>query len=193
MDGIPGNTSPSTLKPTASLKISSVRRAVFLTCCERQAYSLLRRLFAPGKPATAELSGIRDMHYSRKPSHVVSRFMFNTTVCQEGEAASDLIVAINFLSEDCEYGTFRDSTLRDRTVRAINDDAEMRKRLLELPELTLDLAWKTVIVIVAARKDPRTLSTGAQGTSANFIENNSAPITCYRCSDRHLANALSAS
>lgn len=148
------------------------RRAVFLTCCGRQVYSLLRSLLAPGSPATTELSVILDAldtHYSPKPSQTVARFKFNTRTRREGETVSDFIACLNRLSEECEYGTFRDSLLRDRIVCGIND-AQMQTRLLELPDLTLDLAKKTTIAIEAARKDLVALSIRPEGTAANFVK-----------------------
>lgn len=75
---------------------------------------------------------------------------------------------------------------RDRIVCGIND-THMQTPLLELPELTLDLAKKTVTAIEAARKDSRALSISAEGAAANFVKNNSALITRYRCGDRRLA------
>ncbi|XP_064475575.1 uncharacterized protein K02A2.6-like [Ornithodoros turicata] len=60
-------------------------------------------------------------------------------------------------------------------------------RLLEVPDLTLAIAKKTVVAIEAARNDSRALSTQSEGTAANFVKNKSTGITCYRCGDKHLA------
>ncbi|XP_064470186.1 uncharacterized protein K02A2.6-like [Ornithodoros turicata] len=165
------------------------QRAVFLTCCGKQTYTLLRSLLAPAAPSATALPAILealDSHYSPKPSQVVARYKFNTRVRQEGEAVSDFIAALNRLSDDCEFGTFRDSMLRDRIVCGIND-AQMQTRLLEVPDLTLAIAKKTVVAIEAARNDSRTLSTQSEGTAANFVKNKSTGITCYRCGEKHLA------
>ncbi|XP_064469712.1 uncharacterized protein LOC135384441 [Ornithodoros turicata] len=111
------------------------QRTVFLTCCGKQIYTLLRSLLAPAAPSATALSAILealDSHYSPKPSQVVARYKFSTRVRQEGEAPC----------------------------------------LLEVPDLALVFAKKTVVVIEAARNDSKTLSTQSEGTAANFAKNN---------------------
>ncbi|KAH6927972.1 hypothetical protein HPB50_010202 [Hyalomma asiaticum] len=101
--------------------------------------------------------GVLGKHFSPKPSEVVVTFKFNSRTRQVGETAADYFASFNKLADDCGFGPFRERMLRDRIVAGINDEA-VQRRLLEQPDLTLDMAKKTVIAMEAASKDSRALS-----------------------------------
>ncbi|XP_077485394.1 uncharacterized protein LOC144095592 [Amblyomma americanum] len=174
------------------------KRAVLLTCCGPATYTLLRNLLAPVKPCEASLTTIFDVlgrHFSPQPSEVVASFKFNSRTRQAGEAAADYFAALNKLADECGFGTFRERMLRDRIVAGINDES-MQRRLLELPDLTLDMAKKTVIAMEAANKDSQVLSTAPAPFVAptNAVSRDSTKprreetaILCFRCGGGHLA------
>lgn len=173
------------------------QKAVFLTCCGPATYTLLRNLLAPVKPCNASLTTIFDVlgkHFSPKPSEVVATFKFNSRTRQVGETAADYFASLNKLADDCGFGTFRERMLRDRIVAGINDEA-VQRRLLEQPDLTLDMAKKTVIAMEAASKGSRELSMASVPfvASTNAVSRGSSKprregaMACFRCGGEHLA------
>ncbi|XP_042148862.1 uncharacterized protein LOC115324540 [Ixodes scapularis] len=114
----------------------------------------------------------------------------------DGETAADFFACLNKLADDCGFGAFRNRMLRDRIVGGINDEM-IQRRLLEIPDLTLDLAKKTVVAMEAAKKDSQMLSTSIQPNlaSANTLSRDAAvnpkwktgTISCFRCGGEHYA------
>ncbi|XP_075556628.1 uncharacterized protein LOC142588693 [Dermacentor variabilis] len=136
------------------------QRAVLLPCCGAATYTLLQSLLALVKPCEAKSTSILDIlgkHFSPKPSEVDATFKFNSGTRQAGEAAADYFASLNKLADDCEFRPFRDKMLHGYAVAGINNET-LQRRLLELPDLMLDMAKETVIAMEAASKDLQVLS-----------------------------------
>ena len=69
----------------------------------------------------------------------MERYTFNMRGQQHGENFDSFYMDIRNLSKDCEYGTLRDSLIRDRIVCGIQSGI-VRARLLRDKELTLTKA-----------------------------------------------------
>lgn len=169
-------------------------RSIFLSCCGPRTYSLLRNLVKPQAPQDKTLSEILTIlgkHYAPTPSSVVQRFRFNSRVRSETESVSDFIAALKSLSEHCDYGAELEKMLRDRIVCGIND-AVIQTRLLEIPDLTFEVAVQTARAMESAKKDAGELCQAQASTSVlstHQIMHAAKDTSCYRCGDKsHLAS-----
>ena len=79
---------------------------------------------------------------SPKKNVTVSRYYFNTRNEKSGEKFDTFLTSLKTLAKDCEYRELKDSLIKDRIVCGV-DDNELRKRLLQTEELTLDKAVRT--------------------------------------------------
>ncbi|XP_064476027.1 uncharacterized protein K02A2.6-like [Ornithodoros turicata] len=163
------------------------QKAVFLSCCGAKTYSILRSLLAPQTPADRDLTSIfsaLDAYFALKCSEVLARYKFNSRVRREGEYVSDFVAALRRLTEGCDYGTFQETMLRDRIVCGVNDTG-MQTRLLETPDLTYDLAVKTLLAMETAQKDSREISKTENLSAGACAINSAQQRPCYRCNGKH--------
>ncbi|XP_072182146.1 uncharacterized protein [Diadema setosum] len=116
------------------------RQATLLTVIGPAAYSLLRSLVSPAKPADkkyAELVQVMTEHYTPAPSEIVDRCKFNSRFRKDSETISKFIAALKSMAEHCNYGSTLGEMIRDRLVCGIRHDRIQR---ILLAEKKLDLA-----------------------------------------------------
>jgi hypothetical protein len=129
--------------------------AVLLSVVGAKTYELLRTLTAPEKPAQrtfAQLCEVLGKHLAPKPLIIAERFRFHKRNQKQGETISEYCVAIQKLSEQCEFGTTLKDTLRDRLVCGLASEHIQRKLLVEV-DLTYDRAKAIALAAETATKD----------------------------------------
>jgi hypothetical protein len=122
-------------------------------------YELLRTLTAPVKPAEktfAELCQVLETHLAPKPIVIAERFRFHKRNQRAGESISEYCIAIQKLSEHCDFGTTLNNSLRDRLVCGLANEHIQRKLLVEA-DLTYDRAKAIALAAETATKDAEEL------------------------------------
>ena len=85
-----------------------------------------------------------DTHIVGQVNETYERYIFNGRNQQDGEAFDDYLTDLRNLAKSCNFcACLRDSLLRDRIVMGIRSN-EIRRKLLEIPELTLEQCINTV-------------------------------------------------
>jgi len=156
--------------------------AVLLIVIGGKAYELLRSLTAPAKPADKtfdELCQTLDRHLAPKPLIIAERFRFHRRNQNAGESIADFCVAIQKLSEHCQFGTTLNDALRDRLVCGLANEHIQRKLLVEAA-LTYDRAKTIAIAAETAVKDAVELRHQPTAASATDVNKLTAP-KCTRC------------
>ena len=122
------------------------QHAILLSFVGVSMYQLIRNLLAPAKPTQHTFKQIVDTvqaHHQPKPSVIMQRFQFHSSVRQVGESVSAFVAELRKLSRYCNFREALNNMLRDRLVCGINESPTQR-RLLAESELTyakaLDLA-----------------------------------------------------
>ena len=70
---------------------------------------------------------------------IIEPHKLNTRFQEVSEAVQNFITALKILEDTCEFGTLKDSLIRDRIVCGVSSDA-LRKQLLKERDLTLHKA-----------------------------------------------------
>ena len=103
------------------------RRAILLTGCGYQTYSLMKDLLSPTKPhdkSYAALVELIQWHYKPKPEQIMLRYKFYTHQRSEGQLASEFVADLRHLASRCDFGTRLDEMLRDFfVIQGINSDS----------------------------------------------------------------------
>ena len=104
---------------------------------------------------------------------IIERHKFNTRFQEASEPVQNFITALKILADTCEFGTLKDSLIRDRIVCGMSSDA-LRKQLLKERDLTLHKAVQLCQIHESAERYSKevsdqqevlwTLSCTAQGT-----------------------------
>ena len=111
-----------------------VKRAIMLSEMGKKAYILLRNLCAPAKPGDetfAELVKLMRQHQHPTPSVIVERLKFHKRDRRPAESVAAYVSELRRLSGTCDFGDNIDSSLRDRLVCGMYDDAIQRRLLAE--------------------------------------------------------------
>lgn len=120
-----------------------------------KSYNTLRSLTAPDLPSTktyTELCSLLTKHFCPPPLEIVERFKFHKRNQGADESLSDFLAAIKRLSEHCNFGDNLMTSLRDRFVCGVKDEA-IQKRLLQEQGLTLDKATALAFAMETAHRD----------------------------------------
>ena len=91
-----------------------------------------------------------------KKNPTVLRHKFNSRVQSTAESADHFITDLKLLSLDCEYGPLRDEMIRDRLVVGVHSE-EMKEKLLQESDLTLDTAVKIVKAIEGSKQHVKSI------------------------------------
>ena len=145
------------------------KRAVFLSVCGSQVYSVLRSVCAPDLPATKtyeELAEAALIHFSPKQGVIVSRYKFNRTM-QQGQSVSVFLAELRRMAKDCAYGDRLDEQLRDRFVCGLSNGAVLRRLLQEGDNLSLASAVKIATAMETAAADLQEIGSGGSSIEAD--------------------------
>jgi len=113
--------------------------AIFLACIGADAYEIFATMeFAneTDKQDPDKLIDAFERHCVGDVNEVYERYVFHRRQQEPGETFDAFVGDLRRLVKTCDYGTVEDSTIRDRIVLGIRDDAT-RKKLLQTRKLDL--------------------------------------------------------
>lgn len=113
--------------------------AIFLACIGSDAYELYATMdFADeqDRENPVKLLEAFENHCVGEVNEVYERYVLHSRQQEPGETFDVFLGDLRRLIKTCEYGTAEESTIRDRIVLGIRDDAT-RKKLLQTRKLTL--------------------------------------------------------
>ena len=158
--------------------------AVMVTVMGAKAYSLLRNLVAPDKPADknfSELVKTLKDHLHPKPLIIAERFKFHKRDQKEGETIAQYVAALRKLADTCEFEAFLEQALRDRLVCGLYAENIQRKLLTEA-KLTLSRAYEIAQGMEAAQRQASEFH-ASRNPEVKYVQspsaNNKRP--CGRC------------
>jgi hypothetical protein len=110
------------------------------------------------------------------------RHVFKSKVQKSDESINQFVTELRRLSVNCNYGTLRESLIRDQLVSGVLC-ADVKERLLREPDLTLDGAVKLCRAAEASKQHVKGLNIGAGATSgASAGSKNGCGSTCHTSS-----------
>lgn len=167
---------------------------VLLSAMGGKAYSLLRNLTAPNKPADKTYDDIVEVmraHLSPKPLLIAERYRFHKRNQAKEETVVAYVAELKRLSEHCQFGTGLDDALRDRLVCGIRHEG-IQKRLLTEVDLTFKRALEISVSMETAAKDALELQVSVKTENVNQLAMKEATQRqsqqCYRCGGYHLSS-----
>ena len=137
-------------------------------------------------------------YFKPKKNLTVLRHKFNSRIQGATETADQFITDLKLLSLDCEYGALREEMIRDRLVVGIFSE-EVKEKLLQEAELSLDDAVKTIKAVEGSKNHIRSMGNGVESSidavkkkmqhtkvkhQVNKKMSNSQQ--CGRCGERHM-------
>ena len=177
------------------------KRSFLLSACGTGTYKLIKTLFSPAEVTTKSFDDIVKLvqdHFQPKPSVIMRRFRFNTSVRQPAESVTAFVARLRDLATHCEYGDAMKEMIRDRLVCGIRNDG-LQRSLLAINNLSFEKALDYALLHEAAERNTKVLNepsvvqqvsqcsapfTGTTGTATARAELESA---CYRCGGQHWA------
>lgn len=139
------------------------KRAVLLSCCGQEAYSLISTLVKPLRPPNVEYQVLIDTvqnHIQPKPSELYSRYVFSKRDQEFGESVADYVTALRRLAGNCGFGGDKfplTEMLRDRLVFGIADGVA-QQRLLAEKKLTFEAAYDLAVTAETTAKQHQAIS-----------------------------------
>lgn len=186
---------------------SERKRAVFLSVCGAQTFAIVCSLVSPLSPQDKTLEEILALlkgHFSPKPSEIYQRFQFHRRGQLLNEGISSYVAELRKLAQHCNFGDVLDTTLRDRLVCGVRDEA-LQRRLLAEATLTFPQAMERALAAEAAMRhvaEIRNASSlpvssvsavsveGKASTSSKrwqqSTEKSAVKGACYSCGGSHL-------
>ena len=116
--------------------------AIFLACIGADAYELYETFeFAEDEHRTdlTRIMAAFEAHCVGEVNVVYERYVFYKRKQENGETFDSFLAELRKLVKTCDFGTVKDSTVRDRIVMGIRDDTTCRK-LLQTRNLDLRTA-----------------------------------------------------
>ncbi|XP_049267440.1 uncharacterized protein LOC125757449 [Rhipicephalus sanguineus] len=173
------------------------KRAVLLSSCGEETYSLIVTLVKPERPTAAAYEKIKKAvreHMHPKPSVLYGRFLFYKRNQAQGESVADYVTALRRLAENCGFGDDTlpmDEMMRDRFVFGISNEA-VQQRLLAERNLTFTVAYDMAVTAEATQRQQREIRTqslsdaNCTGDAAVHETRPKEPAAsrdgvCYRC------------
>ena len=101
--------------------------------------SSLPGLTAEKKKDPDEIITLLRDHFVPQRNVVYERFVFNNAF-QKDETADQFVLRLRQLAESCEYGTLKESLIRDRIIAGTSDEVTKERLLRERPIPTLERA-----------------------------------------------------
>ena len=158
--------------------------AVLLTVIGSKAYSLLRNLLAPAKPADKDFDEIVQVlqnHLSPKPLIIAERFKFHRRNQGENESVAQYLAELRKLSENCQFGEYLEQALRDRLVCGLVSE-KIQQRLLSEAELSLKKAFEIAQSMETAHRETREMRASGSQIDTEIKHVSTTPRgACTRC------------
>lgn len=116
------------------------RVAAFITCIGPKALTIHNGLPFQSEDEKKNLAKILELWESYclgKTNIIYERYRFNNRNQDVGESIDTYASNLRSLSDTCNFGPLKDEMIRDRIVCGVRDSS-LRKKLLQVPELTLE-------------------------------------------------------
>lgn len=170
-----------------------------------ESYNAFRNKTLPDDVKTKTYKNITDAMkeiYEPKTLEVVENFKFHSRKQLETESVMQYSLALKKMAENCNFGNFLQTALRNQFVFGLRN-TKMQQRMLEVEELTFDKAVQTAAAMELSSKGGDELQEKVKKFEVHAIDrknnskksNNNDKVkfnsknTCYRCgSSDHLAN-----
>ena len=114
--------------------------AAFITCIGPKALTIHSGLPFQSEDKKKNLAKILELWESYclwKTNVIYERYRFNNRNQDAGESIDTYASNLRSLSDTCDFGALKDEMIRDRIVCGVRDSS-LRKKLLQVPELTLE-------------------------------------------------------
>ncbi|XP_072161941.1 uncharacterized protein [Bemisia tabaci] len=192
-----------------SKKDAIVQKAIFLNVIGTEAEELINSLdLADDKADTvAKLTSALDDYVKLKSNEVFSRYQFFTRVQKEGEGFETFLLALNKLSEHCNFKDLEMSLIRDRIIIGINNQILLERLLgedyefdkvvklcrsvetgkLQATEMASDASKTTAIDSVNNRRSQQNISTTPtpSGHQQQLSQSPTKQLNCRNCGYKH--------
>lgn len=116
------------------------RVATFITVIGREAIEIHNGLPFANEDEKQDMDKILELwqnYCMGKTNITYERYTFNLRNQEEHESIETYATALRRLAETCNFGQLKDELIRDRIVYGLREN-EIRKKLLQYPDLTLD-------------------------------------------------------
>ena len=108
-----------------------------------------------------------EVHCNLKKNETMERFKFSPRFQKPGEPFERFATDLKVLASTCNFGTLRDSLVRDRIICGIQDK-QLREDLLKEPDLNLEKCLQTCRAAALSKDQSKTLKLD-QG-EAHFVK-----------------------
>ena len=115
-----------------------------------------------------------DEYFEPVKNIIFERSVFNNMTQEQGESIHQFIVKIQTQSANCDYGAMKAELVRDRIVVGVRDN-ELRKYLIDTPDLTLEVCIQKAKQFVAHQVQVEKMSSST-ATSKDSTEGEAANI-----------------
>lgn len=122
------------------------KKDLFMKLCGMAAFNEFKLLY----PATdlktlsyTEITKKLKERFDRVESDVVLRYKFRCRMQTPSESGENYILAVKLLAEQCDFGEFRDSAIRDQLIYGVYDK-DLQRQLLNEDDLLLKTAEKLI-------------------------------------------------
>lgn len=120
-----------------------------------------------------------DAHCTPNKNETYERFMFRSRV-QRQEPFDSFVTALRLKAQSCNFGTLKDSMIRDQIVFGV-EDKTLRERLHREMDLTLEAAIKICQASELSHKHMRTFSNMVPAMSAPACDGAAAEVGVVLC------------
>ena len=86
------------------------------------------------------------------------RFVFNSAIQKPGETIDEYVVRLRQMTDSCEFGTLKDSLIRDRIVIGTTDEGGRERLLRERPVPNLEKAIESLRAFEISRTHKQVIS-----------------------------------
>jgi len=109
---------------------SPKRTAIFLSCIGTDAYDVFESMAFENEDDRSNLTKVLKVfedHCIGETNITYERYILNKRIQEDNETFDNFLTDIRRLAKSCDYGTLKDSLLKDRIVIGIRDDGTRRK------------------------------------------------------------------
>ncbi|KAJ8729092.1 hypothetical protein PYW07_017128 [Mythimna separata] len=102
----------------------------------------------------SEVKSKFDNFFEPRRNVTMSRYAFFTRRQTKSESISDFLTDLEIKSKDCEFGTLRESLIKDIFIANMDNDlSHVRQRLLQEPDLTYERMQELTRTLIVAQQD----------------------------------------
>lgn len=167
--------------------------ATLLSVMGATTYGLLRNSVQPNKPKDKTFDKIVTVLkelFEPKPLLVAEKFRFNRCNQKASQPVAQYVAELKQCAANCEFSANLDTSLRDRFVSGIRNEA-CQRRLLSENDLTFAKAFEITLNMETADRDARQLR-GAESETVRAASVHKVKLqgarNCYRCKGKNHSN-----